>query len=126
MILAGLNLLCGLVLSAYGAHAGALTPGEGAWFSFQTATTIQLVHGLGLGLTGLSLGRIGATRLLYAAGLAHAAGVVLFSGGIYAKALFAAYTLGPLVPWGGAALMVGWLLFTVAWSIGPHRSSDSR
>lgn len=118
MILAGVNLLTGLVLSAYGAHGLPMTMTESARNAFQSATLIQMLHGLGLGLIGLSLAQTGQIRLLGTAGWLQLVGIVLFSGGIYAKTLLTAPGVGPLVPWGGTALMISWLLFVVAWIIG--------
>jgi uncharacterized membrane protein YgdD (TMEM256/DUF423 family) len=42
------------------------------------------------------------------------AGIVLFSGSLYALALGAPKGLGALAPFGGISLMLGWLALAVA------------
>jgi uncharacterized membrane protein YgdD (TMEM256/DUF423 family) len=52
---------------------------------------------------------------LLAAGWLFAAGIVLFSGGLYALALTGHRTWGVVTPFGGACLLLGWasLLFAI-------------
>jgi uncharacterized membrane protein YgdD (TMEM256/DUF423 family) len=42
------------------------------------------------------------------------AGIILFSGSLYALALGAPRALGVLTPFGGIALVLGWLALVVA------------
>jgi uncharacterized membrane protein YgdD (TMEM256/DUF423 family) len=48
------------------------------------------------------------------AGWLLAAGIVLFSGSLYALALGAPRALGPVTPLGGLAWILAWLAFAVA------------
>jgi uncharacterized membrane protein YgdD (TMEM256/DUF423 family) len=52
---------------------------------------------------------------LLAAGWLFVAGIVLFSGGLYALALTGRRTWGAVTPFGGACLLLGWasLLFAI-------------
>jgi uncharacterized membrane protein YgdD (TMEM256/DUF423 family) len=69
---------------------------------------------MGVGLT-LRTSDVGALRL---AALLLIAGVVLFSGSLYALALGAPRVLGVLTPLGGLAWIAAWLLFAwAAWRV---------
>jgi len=95
----------GVVLGAFGAHALASRLGERR-DTWETAVRYQLVHAaalLALGAWRPAGGDAWAVRAL-------AAGVVLFSGSLYALALRRVRWLGPVTPLGGAILVVGWLL----------------
>ena len=48
-----------------------------------------------------------------AAGWLLAAGIVLFSGSLYALALGAPRSLGAVTPLGGLALILGWIAFAI-------------
>lgn len=108
-----------VVLGAFGAHAlkERLSPEQLAWW--ETAVQYQAYHSLALvafGLFGHSKpgnGFAGACFLL---------GVALFSGTLYAMALGGPRWLGAVTPLGGAALIVGWVLFAIAALRGPPRA----
>jgi uncharacterized membrane protein YgdD (TMEM256/DUF423 family) len=51
---------------------------------------------------------------LRSAGALLLAGIILFSGSLYALALGAPRALGVLTPFGGIALVLGWLALVVA------------
>jgi uncharacterized membrane protein YgdD (TMEM256/DUF423 family) len=104
----GLYGLLGVALGAFGAHGlrDRLDPSQLS--SWQTAVQYQLVHGLALLVVGVWLLQTGAEALRYA-GAFFAVGVALFSGSIYILVLTSASWLGPVTPFGGLFLMVGWL-----------------
>lgn len=114
LVLGSVNILLGLIISASAAHGPFAVSGE-AQSTLQTATNLHMLHGLGLCVIGLSLAQLPYLRTLWAAGLSILAGIVFFCGGIYVKTLLQITHLGWVVPWGGAALMLGWILFTTAW-----------
>jgi len=97
---------------AFGAHGlqGVLDDyGLRIW---HTAAAYHLSHALALVLLG-ALERLYQTRLR----LAHCcfgAGILLFSGSLYALALSGVKVLGAVTPLGGAAFLAGWL--AVAWA----------
>jgi uncharacterized membrane protein YgdD (TMEM256/DUF423 family) len=81
----------------------------GVW---QTAVQYHAWHALGLlavGLAGFHLGGNG----LKAAGWLLVAGIVLFSGSLYALALGAPKGLGVVTPVGGLAFILGWIAFAL-------------
>jgi uncharacterized membrane protein YgdD (TMEM256/DUF423 family) len=110
---AGVSLLLATIAGAVASHA--LTfPDAQALRSFETAVQFQFFHGLGIVaivLVGIS-GRGGLIRA--AAAWLMLAGTVLFCGSIYARALGAAPGIVAAAPYGGVALMVGWLAFAAS------------
>lgn len=104
----------GVILGAFGAHGLKAHLGNAGLETWQTAVTYQLVHTLALLAVGLWL-RLGdpaaqtGAAALAVAGWAFVAGVVLFSGSLYALALGGPRLLGPVTPLGGLAFIVGWL-----------------
>ena len=99
--------MTGVVLGAYGSHGLLVdTAGLASW---ATAVQYQLIHALVLLVLGVwALVRPG--RLLLLAGGLLIAGVVLFSGSIYALVLTHLSWLGPVTPLGGLCLIAGWLV----------------
>ena len=110
---AGVSLLVATIGGALGSHA--LTSLDAtALHSFETAVEFQFFHALGLiALTHLGLRGIGG-RWLWSAAWLIAAGTLLFSGSIYAKTFGAPAGIVSVAPYGGVALMIGWLLFAAS------------
>ena len=81
---------------------------------WSTGVQYHLWHALGMILVGLAAAVIPDGPWLRAAGLLLLAGIVLFSGSLYALALGAPKWLGPVTPLGGAAFLLGWLALAVA------------
>jgi uncharacterized membrane protein YgdD (TMEM256/DUF423 family) len=112
LVLAALLLFLAVALGAFGAHAlkSRLTPDlQAVW---QTAVQYHAWHALALLATGVLLlvrpdARVGLAAWLFVAG------IVLFSGSLYAMALTGARGLGAVTPFGGVAFLAGWLAF--AW-----------
>ena len=80
---------------------------------FETGARYQMYHALAIVLVALILGRLDGW-LVRTAGWMFAAGIVLFSGSLYALALTGVTTLGAVTPLGGLAFLVGWALLAVA------------
>lgn len=104
----------GVALGAFGAHAlKARLPADllAVW---NTGVQYHLWHALGMILVGLAAAVLPDSAWLRAAGLLLLAGIVLFSGSLYALALGAPKWLGAVAPLGGTAFVLGWLAFAVA------------
>jgi uncharacterized membrane protein YgdD (TMEM256/DUF423 family) len=100
------------VLGALGAHALQRLPPD-QLHAYDTAVRYHFFHALGLLAIGLTV-RTGAAALAqWSAGLI-VAGIVLFSGSLYAVCFGAPHALGWLTPIGGLTLIVGWLVFAAA------------
>ncbi len=112
--LAALLLFAAVGLGAFGAHAlkARLAPDmQAVW---QTAVQYHAWHALGLLAAGLlMMQRPDAPGASLAAWL-FVAGIVLFSGSLYALALSEVRGLGAVTPFGGVAFLAGWLAF--AWA----------
>ena len=80
---------------------------------FETGVRYHLVHALALVLVGLLRART-ASKALAAAGSCFLAGVILFSGMLYALVLTDTPRLGMIVPIGGLSYIAGWALLAVA------------
>src|SRR5262249_53129292 len=112
-VLAGLAVAAGAV----GAHAlrGRVDPA--ALGTFETAVRCQLVHGLALLFASERAMRQASATARYAA-IAFVAGIVLFSGSLYALALGAPRAVGFITPLGGLAFLAGWALLAVSYRTG--------
>lgn len=107
IVAAGAALGCvGVILGAFGAHAlkGQVSVEALGWW--QTAVQYQMWHALAV--VGLGLSRCGRQAFLPA--MLFVAGVVIFSGTLYAMALGAPRWLGAITPLGGLLLISGWAL----------------
>ena len=102
-------MLLGVVLGAFGAHAlqQALTSKQLA--SYQTGVLYQQLHALALVLVGTIALLTPPTRWLSLAATLFGAGILLFSGSIYALTFGAPRWLGMVAPLGGSSFMLGWL-----------------
>lgn len=108
-------LLAGLAVAAgaFGAHAlrARLEPSQ--LQVFETAARYQMYHGLGLILVGVLSDRRPSRPLTVAAWL-FLAGIVLFSGSLYALTLSGVRSLGAVTPLGGVCFLAGWVAVSAA------------
>jgi uncharacterized membrane protein YgdD (TMEM256/DUF423 family) len=103
----------GVAAGAFGAHGlrSRLSPDMLA--VFETAVRYQMYHVFALLITAVVIGRVGDARLLTIAGWSFIAGIVLFSGSLYALALTGISSLGAITPLGGLAFLVGWACLAI-------------
>ncbi len=98
----------GVALGAFGAHGlkGKLPPNLlEAW---HTGVLYHLIHALALLALAL-YARASSANVGLPAGF-FAAGIVLFSGSLYALALTGVTRLGLITPFGGLCFLAGWAL----------------
>jgi len=98
-----------VMFGAFGAHAlkGSLSPHFLA--IYHTATDYQMWHAIGLLLIGV-LHQQRPSSLLRRAGWFMSAGIVIFSGSLYALSLSGIKILGAITPIGGVAFLIAWSL----------------
>jgi len=110
----GLAALAAVALGAFGAHAlkNRLSPEMLA--VWHTAVEYHIYHALGLLAVGLLAQQLPGSVLLRWSGWAMLAGIVLFSGSLYALALSGERWLGAITPVGGVAFLVAWALLVTA------------
>lgn len=105
--------LLGVAAGAFGAHAlRARLPAE-ALAVFETGARYHLIHAVALVAAGLACARW-ASGPAASAGWLFTAGIVVFSGSLYALALGAPRLLGAVTPFGGLLLMAGWASLAIA------------
>jgi uncharacterized membrane protein YgdD (TMEM256/DUF423 family) len=114
MGLAALFMAIGMGIGALGSHALATVLTAHQLGSLDTAVDYQLLNALGLFLVGL-LSRAGEPGRYRLVALMLAAGIICFSGGIYAMLAGAPPFLGIMTPLGGILLIAAWLL--LAWRL---------
>ena len=118
LLAAGILGLTGVALGALGAHAlkGTLME-RGMMQAWESAARYHLFHAVAL-LAAAALARAASPNrddpLIVWAARCWVAGIVLFSGSLYWLALGGPRWLGPVTPFGGVALMAGWLLVCIA------------
>jgi len=98
---------------AFGAHALQHTLAPQALAVWHTAVQYQTWHALALIAAGLLMAQRApgrGTRGLRITAWLFVAGIVLFSGSLYALALTGERWLGVVTPLGGVAFLAGWLL----------------
>ena len=105
--------LVGVGLGAFGAHALRARLAADMLATFETAVRYQMYHALAL----LALAWA-STRwpgpLMTAGGWLLIAGTLLFSGSLYLIVLGGMRGLGAITPFGGLALIVGWVCILAA------------
>ncbi len=110
LTLAGILLALATVFGAFGAHALKAQLSPDRLQIYETAVRYHFFHALGLLGIGLALRFIDAAALRWAAVLVLI-GIVLFSGSLYALTFGAPRPFGIVTPFGGLALIAGWICF---------------
>jgi uncharacterized membrane protein YgdD (TMEM256/DUF423 family) len=101
-----------VALGAFGAHALRGMLDERALATWRTAVDYQFWHALALLGVG-ALARNGASRSLRIAAIAFVVGVIVFCASLYALALGAPRIVGAITPFGGVALIAGWIALAI-------------
>jgi uncharacterized membrane protein YgdD (TMEM256/DUF423 family) len=114
LIIAAVALAIAVALGAFGAHLLKPRLSAEALAVYQTAVQYHFWHALGLLGVGVLMAHWGAGWGLQWTAWLLCAGIVLFSGSLYALALTGARWLGGVTPFGGAALIAAWIL--LAWT----------
>ncbi|HSD42043.1 MAG TPA: DUF423 domain-containing protein [Burkholderiales bacterium] len=116
ILLGALAGAAGVGLGAFGAHALKARLAPDMLAVWQTAVQYHFWHALGLVAIGILIAlALPGSAILKWAGWLMVAGLVLFSGSLYALAFTGARWLGAITPFGGTAWIVAWLL--VAWAV---------
>ena len=107
--LGALNAALAVAAGAFGAHGLRGRLDARALEIFETGARYHMYHALAMILAGLVVARGAST-----AGWIFQAGIVVFSGSLYALALTDVKILGAITPLGGLAFLVGWVWLGVA------------
>lgn len=98
-----------VTLGAFAAHALKSRLDANMLAVFQTGVEYQFYHALGLLVIGMLLMNTQAPPGIKTAGWLLFAGIILFSGSLYALTLSGQRVLGMITPFGGLAFILGWL-----------------
>jgi len=116
---AAIALFLAVAIGAFGAHVLQGRLDAYSMNVYERAVFYHFVHALGILAVSLmppAAGRNWVCRLLLA-------GIVLFSGSLYALALTGNRMLGAITPFGGLCFLAGWLtLALTAWRARPPAS----
>jgi uncharacterized membrane protein YgdD (TMEM256/DUF423 family) len=115
LIGAGASLaFVGVALGAFGAHALQAQLSAEMLAVYQTGVQYHLPHAVAVVLIGVLALQMPAARLLPVAGWLMCAGVVVFSGSLYALSVSGVRMLGAITPIGGVALLAAWAMVAYA------------
>jgi uncharacterized membrane protein YgdD (TMEM256/DUF423 family) len=97
-----------VAFGAFGAHGlrDRLSPEMMA--VFEIGVRYQMYHVFAILAVAVAIAQCGQARLLYVAGWAFLAGILIFSGSLYALALTGTGMFGAITPIGGVGFLVGW------------------
>jgi len=116
-----------VALGAFGAHALKDKLPSGALAIFDTAVKYQFYHVFALLGAGILYARQPVKKLAWAANL-FIAGIILFSGSLYALTFLknsgneSFNWIGAITPLGGLCFIIGWILMAV---VATTKSSDA-
>jgi uncharacterized membrane protein YgdD (TMEM256/DUF423 family) len=114
LVIAALNGALAVALGAFAAHSLSTRLDAHALALFETGARYHMYHALALGLSALAMRDAQAASAARWSAYAFLAGIVLFSGSLYAYALTAIHPLVYVTPFGGAAFLAGWVLLALA------------
>jgi uncharacterized membrane protein YgdD (TMEM256/DUF423 family) len=115
VILGSINMALAVALGAFGAHGLAGKVSDKMLATWNTGAHYHIIHALGLIAVGILLAKEGGQNtLLTAGGWLLFAGILLFSGSLYALVLTQIKMLGAITPLGGTSFIIGWILVAVA------------
>ena len=103
----------GVALGAFAAHALKSRLSAEMLAVFETGVRYQMYHAFAVLIVAAAIGHIGNARLLVIAGWFFFAGILLFSGSLYALALTSVRILGAITPVGGLLFLIGWACLAV-------------
>ena len=98
----------GVALGAFGAHALKARLAADMLVVYQTGVQYHLVHALGIVLIGVLVQMVPASKWLPIAAWTMTAGVIVFSGSLYALSISGVRLMGAITPLGGVALLAAW------------------
>ncbi|MFC7319416.1 DUF423 domain-containing protein [Halobacillus campisalis] len=113
LILGVLNGFLAVALGAFGAHGLEGKVSEKGLSQWEKAVDYQMFHTMALFVTALLMSKI-QTGLMTGAGWFFVAGIILFSGSLYAYAPTGIKTFAMITPLGGLSFLIGWILLGYA------------
>lgn len=112
LIIAAVLGATGVLLGAFAAHGLRGKLADNLFNAFETGVTYQFYHALALLALALWIKQSNSPWLI-ASGYLWLAGVILFSGSLYAMALTGIKWFGPITPIGGLLFILGWIALLI-------------
>ena len=113
LLIAAINGFLAVAAGAFGAHGLQHRLDPHGLETFETGARYQMYHALAIGLAAFAI-RGNAAAPAQGAAILFLAGIVLFSGSLYALALTNARALAMITPVGGLAFLAGWIALAFA------------
>lgn len=115
LMTASVFLALAVALGAFGAHGLKSQLSTEMLQTFKTGVDYHFYHALGLLLIGILAVSFPSDLIKWSA-ILLTAGIILFSGSLYALAITGIKWLGAITPLGGLSFIAGWvLLFLAIW-----------
>lgn len=108
-ILGSVGGFLSVVLGAFGAHALKSVISSDMLSVFETGVRYQMYHSLALLFVGWAAEK-DQRKIFTGAGWLFVAGIILFSGSLYALAVSGIRWIGAITPFGGLAFLAGWAM----------------
>ncbi len=113
IFLAAINGFLAVAAGAFGAHGLKTRLSTAMLTVFETGARYHMYHALALLAAGW-LAAQAPSWMANAAGWCFLAGIIIFSGSLYALTLTGARWLGAITPIGGTAFLAGWVRLAAA------------
>ena len=108
LLVAAILGFLGVAFGAFGAHGLRERLSPEMMAVFEIGVRYQMYHVFALLAVAAAIAHFGRARLLLIAGWSFIAGVLIFSGSLYALALTGTGMFGAITPIGGVGLLLGW------------------
>ena len=108
LLVAAILGFLGVAFGAFGAHGLRNRISPEMLAVFEIGVRYQMYHVFALIAVATAMAQFGQVRLLTIAGWSFIAGIVIFSGSLYALALTGTGMFGAITPIGGVGLLIGW------------------
>jgi uncharacterized membrane protein YgdD (TMEM256/DUF423 family) len=108
LLVAAILGFLGVAFGAFGAHGLRNRISPEMLAVFEIGVRYQMYHVFALLTVATAMAQFGQVRLLWIAGWSFIAGIIIFSGSLYALALTGTGMFGAITPIGGVALLIGW------------------
>ncbi|OAB41636.1 DUF423 domain-containing protein [Paenibacillus glacialis] len=113
LLLGSILMFLAVALGAFGAHALKMKLTPDMMKVYETGIQYHIAHALGLLILGLLANSSSNASLIVMAGWFLFAGIILFSGSLYALSLSGIRKLGAITPLGGVAFLIGWVMVII-------------
>src|ERR1039458_6824177 len=113
LFLASIFGFLAVAIGAFGAHAVKSRISPEMLDIYHTGTQYQMYHSLALLAVAILLKFYPESRMLTISGWLFTAGIVVFSGSLYALSLSGVKMLGAITPIGGLCFFGGWLFLLI-------------